>query len=183
MLCCRLFPFTLSRPVTELLPLSLIVFGAMLVEAQRASSNERAQRSRGGIEPAGDVYQAMRVAYPAAFLAMFAEGAWRGAPPAAFVMAGAAIFVAAKALKWWAILSLGPFWTFRVIVVPGARLVVSGPYRWLRHPNYFGVMGELAGVALMAGAPLSGVAGFVTFGLLVMRRISVEARALREAAR
>ena len=183
MLCCRLFPFTLNRPVAARLLLSLIVFGAMLVEAQRASSNEREQRARGGIEPAGDVYQAMRVAYPSAFLAMFVEGAWRGAPPAAFVMAGAAIFVAAKALKWWAILSLGPFWTFRVVVVPGARLVVSGPYRWLRHPNYVGVMGELAGVALMTGAPLSGVAGFVTFGLLVMRRIAVEQRAIQQAAR
>ena len=97
--------------------------------------------------------------------------------------AGAAVFVAAKALKWWAILSLGPFWTFRVIVVPGARLVAAGPYRWLRHPNYVGVIGELAGVALMTGAPLSGVAGFVTFGWLVLRRISVEERAIREAAR
>ena len=54
----------------------------MLVEARRASANERAQRARGGVEPAGDVYTVMRVVYPAAFLAMFVEGALRGAPPA-----------------------------------------------------------------------------------------------------
>jgi methyltransferase len=163
--------------------LPAIVFGTMLVEARRASANERAQRARGGVEPAGDVYALMRVAYPGAFLAMFVEGAWRGSPPPALVLAGAAVFVAAKALKWWAILSLGPFWTFRVIVVPGARLVAGGPYRWLRHPNYVGVMGELAGVAIMTGALLSGVAGFVAFGGLVVRRMSIEERALREAAR
>jgi len=99
------------------------------------------------------------------------------------VLAGAAVFLIAKALKWWAIVSLGTFWTFRVIVVPGARLVAAGPYRWLDHPNYAGVMGELAGVALMTAAPVSGVAGIVTFGWLVIRRVSVEERALREAAR
>ena len=73
--------------------------------------------------------------------------------------------------------------TFRVIVVPGARLVAQGPYRWLRHPNYVGVIGELAGVALMTGAWLSGVAGIATFGWLLVRRMAVEEEALREAAR
>ena len=155
----------------------------MVVETVRASANERAQRARGGIEPAGDVYTLMRVVYPGAFLAMFAEGALRAAPPWLVVLIGAALFIVAKGLKWWALLSLGPFWTFRVIVVPGARLVSSGPYRWLRHPNYVGVMGELAGVALMTGALVSGVVGIITFGVLVHRRIVVEERALREASR
>jgi methyltransferase len=160
-----------------------IVFGSMLVEARRASANERAQRARGGVEPDGDVYAVMRVAYPGAFVAMFVEGALRAPPPAALVLAGAVLFLVAKGLKWWAIVSLGPFWTFRVIVVPRARLVAAGPYRWLRHPNYVGVMGELAGAALITGAPLSGVVGIATFGWLLIRRISVEDRALREAAR
>lgn len=159
------------------------VFAFLLVETARAAANERAQRARGGHEPSGDVYTIMRIVYPGAFLAMFAEGALRGPAPATAVLAGAVVFAAAKALKWWAIVSLGPFWTFRVIVVPGARLVANGPYRWLRHPNYVGVMGELAGVALMTGALLTGVAGIATFGWLVIRRVSVEERALREAAR
>jgi len=155
----------------------------MLVEARRASANERGQRARGGVEPAQDVYRTMRVVYPGAFLLMFVEGALRAGPPFFVVLLGALIFAGAKLLKWWAILSLGPFWTFRVIVVPGARLVAAGPYRWLRHPNYVGVMGELVGVALMTGAILSGVAGIATFGWLLVRRISVEEEALREAAR
>lgn len=169
--------------MAERLILPTVVFGAMLVETLRASANERAQRARGGVEPAGDVYRIMRVAYPGAFLAMFVEGTMRGAPSPGALLAGAALFLAAKGLKWWAILSLGRFWTFRVIVVPGAQLVAAGPYRWLRHPNYVGVMGELAGVALMTGAPVSGAAGIVTFGWLVIRRISVEERALRSEAR
>ena len=157
-----------------------LVFGAMIVEAIRASANERAQRARGGLEPSGDVYQLMRVAYPGAFLAMFIEGALRASSPGIVALLGFVVFVTAKGLKWWAILSLGPFWTFRVIVVPGVPLVASGPYRWLRHPNYVGVMGELAGVALMTGAWVSGVAGIIAFGALVIRRIAVEDRLLRE---
>jgi methyltransferase len=167
-------PLPPSTPFT----LAAIVFGALLVETWRAARNEHAQRARGGVEPSGDVYKLMRIVYPGAFLAMFAEGIARGSPPALVLTAGAAVFAAAKALKWWAILSLGPFWTFRVIVVPGAVLVGKGPYRWLRHPNYVGVVGELAGVAMMTGAWVSGVAAIATFGVLLMKRIAVEERAL-----
>jgi methyltransferase len=159
-----------------------VVFGFLAVEARRAASNERAQRARGGREPAGDVYTIMRIVYPGAFAAMFAEGALGGMPPAAALLIGTVVFLTAKLLKWWAILTLGPFWTFRVIVVPGAHLVAGGPYRWLRHPNYVGVMGELAGVALITGASLSGVAGIALFGGLVWKRIAVEERALQGAA-
>jgi methyltransferase len=169
--------------VSVQLILAAFVFGFLIVESLRAAANERAQLVRGGHEAAGDVYTIMRVVYPGAFLAMFVEGALRGAPATSAVFAGMILFLAAKLLKWWAILSLGRFWTFRVIVVPHGGLVASGPYRWLRHPNYVGVMGELAGVALMTGALLSGVAGFVTFGGLVLKRIAVEERALREAVR
>ena len=167
--------------------LAVVVFVTLLIETLHAARNERAQLARGGVEPRGDVYRVMRVVYPLAFLAMLGEGFARGGPPSpSLAAAGVAVFAAAKGLKWWAMLSLGPAWTFRVIVVPGARLVTRGPYRWLRHPNYAGVMGELTGVALMAGAAASGVAAVTVFGLLIVKRIAVEERALdaaREASR
>jgi methyltransferase len=150
----------------------------MIVEAVRASRNERLQRARGGIEPPGDVYRWMQVAYPGVFAAMLAEGA-TGPPPAlAVTAAGVLLFAFGKALKWWAIFTLGDRWTFRVIVVPGMPLATSGPYRLLRHPNYVGVIGELAGVALMAGAPLAGVAGGALFCALMGVRVRVENRAV-----
>lgn len=163
--------------------LFIAIFGVMLAEARRASLNERAQRRRGGIEPPDDVYEMMRVVYPAAFLAMFAEDVWRGAPPPGIWLAGVAILAAAKGLKWWAIVSLGSDWTFRVIVVPGAPLVRRGPYRLLRHPNYVAVVGELAGVAIATGARIAGPAALAVFGWLLWRRIAVENRALTAAAR
>ena len=163
--------------------LGLAVFGAMLVEARRAARNEAVQRRRGGVEPPDDVYRSMRIMYPAAFLVMFAEGFWRGAPPPAMWIAGVTIFAAAKFLKWWAIVSLGSSWTFRVIVVPGLPLVLSGPYRFLRHPNYVAVVGELVGVAIADGARLAAPLALVVFGWLLWRRVAVENRALTAAAR
>ena len=161
-----------------LIALSVVVFRLMLIEARRAWRNERAQLARGGIEPPDDVYKTMRIVYPAAFLAMIAEAQVGGAPPRGVALAGIALFAAAKALKWWAILTLGPFWTFRVIVVPGASLVATGPYRYLRHPNYVGVIGELAAVALMTGARLTGPIVTLLFGLIILKRIAVEEKAL-----
>lgn len=172
------------KVVNSVLPLVCIaVFGAMLVEARRASVNERRQLARGGIEPPDDVYKMMRVVYPAVFLAMFAEGFWRGLPPASNWFAGAVFLAAAKGLKWWAIVALGSAWTFRVIVVPGAPLVLGGPYRLMRHPNYVAVVGELIGVALVNGARIAGPAALVVFGWLLWRRVAVENRALTAAAR
>lgn len=158
--------------------LSVILVAFMAIEARRAALNERAQRERGGIEPAGDVYNLMRIAYPLAFGAMFVEGMAREWPAPTVVAAGAAIFAVAKALKWWAIMTLGPRWTFRVIVVPGVALVRRGPYRFFRHPNYVGVVGELVGTAVVTGASVAGPVATVLFGALILKRIAVEERAL-----
>ena len=158
--------------------IAAIVYVSMIVEAVRAARNEQAQLARGGREPAGDVYATMRIAYPMVFLLMLVEGALRGIPPVGVTAAGATLFVAAKALKWWAIQSLGPAWTFRVIVVPGAALVAGGPYRYLRHPNYVAVIGELVSVALLTGARIAGPIATIFFGALIALRVSVENRAL-----
>ena len=160
-----------------------IVYFPMIVEAVRAARNERAQFARGGVEPAADVYRIMRVAYPAVFGAMLCEGAVRGLAEGAWSILGLVVFTFGKALKWWAIATLGHAWTFRVVVVPGAPLIASGPYRFLRHPNYVGVLFELVGAASMTRAYVSGPLAVVLFGSLMLMRISVENRALSGSAR
>jgi len=65
-----------------------------------------------------------------------------------------------------------------VLVLPGSALVSTGPYVWLRHPNYVAVFGEIAGFALIVGARLTGVISLVTFALLVRKRIVIEEAAL-----
>lgn len=162
------------------LPLTagLVVFVLMAIEATVAARHDRALRALGAVEPAGDVYRAMQVAYPAAFLATLAEGAWRGVRPDAVVTAGAGVFLVAKALKYWAIASLGPRWTFRVLVPPGSRRIVGGPYRWISHPNYMAVALELTGVALAMHAGVAGPIGVAGFSVLMWRRVRIEEKAL-----
>ena len=59
-----------------------------------------------------------------------------------------AIFVLLQAARIWVISSLGPYWTTRIISVPGAPLVRRGPYRFVRHPNYLVVAGEILALPL-----------------------------------
>ena len=156
--------------------LAALVFGPMIGETVRSRRHERALRTAGAIEPRGDVYALMQIAYPACFVAMLAESVLR--PSVGAARGGLVVFGLAKGLKYWAIAALGPRWTFRVLVPPRAPRIVSGPYRWLRHPNYVGVAGELAGVALAARAPRAGLAACLLFGTLMLARIEVEDRAL-----
>jgi methyltransferase len=162
--------------------IALITLVAVLLvmagEAVLASFNERLLLARGGREAPQDVYQTMRWAYPGCFILMAIEGAWRGPSPPAVLLGGLALFGFAKALKAWAIAALGPRWTFRVIVLPDAPLVTGGPYRFINHPNYVAVIGELVGFAATVFAPITGIAALIGFGSLMLRRIRVEDHAL-----
>lgn len=151
----------------------------MSAEALISRRNERRLRRRGAIEPPGDVYQRLRWAYPAVFMAMAGEGAIFGPQPGLATLVGALLLGASKALKFWAMASLGERWAFRVLIVPGEPLVTSGPYAVVRHPNYIAVVGELVSMALLVGARLTGPTAVLLFSLLLRTRIRLEDRALR----
>ena len=156
-----------------------VVLLFMLGELKVSARNERLLRTRGAIAPPDPVYSTMRLAYPAVFVAMAAEGMWLGPAPTRVLLAGIAVFAIAKVVKFWAITTLGERWTYKVLVLPGVPLVTGGPYRFVRHPNYVGVVGELVGMALITGARVTGPLALVFFSWLLMRRIQVEEQALR----
>lgn len=157
-----------------LLAAMLLMLGELLV----SKAHERTLLRQGAVEPPDPPFRLMQWAYPLVFVAMAIDGVVEGGSSTRTLVAGAALWLAAKALKFWAIRSLGTFWTFRLIVVPGAPLVVTGPYRWLRHPNYVAVVGELVGFALLVGARVAGPLGLVCFGYLLRERIVAEEAAL-----
>ena len=156
----------------------VLVFVPMAIETVVSARHDRTLRALGAVEAAGDVFRAMQVAYPAAFLAMLVEGAWREVRPDALVAAGAGVFILAKALKYWAIASLGMRWTFRVLVPPRSARTVRGPYRWMSHPNYVAVALELAGVALATHAAVTGGPALAGFSVLMWMRVRIEEKAL-----
>lgn len=90
-----------------------------------------------------------------------------------------ALVVAAQALRWWCVATLGRQWNTRVIVVPGVPLVTSGPYRWIRHPNYAAVVVEAAALPLVHSAWLTALVFTLANAVLLLGvRIPVEERAL-----
>jgi methyltransferase len=135
-------------------------------------------RAEGAFEPAGDVYKWLRIVYPACFIAMAAEGTLHGPAARPLVVAGLLVFATAKALKTWAIVSLGTSWSFHVLVRRGHVLITRGPYRYLRHPNYVAIAGEIAGMAMIVAAPITGAGSLLIMAELLRRRIALEERAL-----
>jgi methyltransferase len=166
-----------------ILLIAVLIFIPMLLEARVSRMHELTLRAHGAIEPQDDVMRVMQVAYPSAFAVMLVEGALGRVQGDRWVIAGLVLFAAAKVLKYWAIATLGSRWTFRVLVPPGSRRTVLGPYRWVAHPNYIAVAGELTAVALAAHAPISGPLATLAFVLLMRRRVVVEERALAEPGR
>jgi methyltransferase len=89
-----------------------------------------------------------------------------------------ALFALLQPARLWIILSLGRYWTTRIMTLPGPPLVRAGPYRWLRHPNYLLVIAEIAVLPLAFGA-LAIAAVFSALNLLlIVRRSAIEDRAL-----
>lgn len=84
------------------------------------------------------------------------------------------VFVGLQAARVWVIASLGPYWTTRIIVPDGAPAIRTGPYRFLRHPNYVVVAAEIAVLPIAFGAwPLA--AAFTVLNAVVLsHRIRVE---------
>ena len=89
-----------------------------------------------------------------------------------------ALYAVLQLGRLWAIATLGRRWTTRIIVLPGAALVEGGPYRYLRHPNYAVVAGEILVLPLAFGASAIALVFSAVNLALTLRRIGIENRAL-----
>lgn len=90
-----------------------------------------------------------------------------------------ALFALLLLARFWVIATLGPRWTTRIIVVPGEDLVKEGPYRFLNHPNYWVVIGEIAVLPLVFGLPLVALVFSVLNAAVLWVLIREENKALR----
>lgn len=89
-----------------------------------------------------------------------------------------ALVAGSQALRWWCIATLGHQWNTRVVVVPGAGRVTSGPYRWFAHPNYVAVVVEGVALPLVHTAWVTAAAFTVLNAALLTVRLRAEERAL-----
>lgn len=85
-------------------------------------------------------------------------------------------------LRYWVVVTLGDRWTTRVAYVPGDPLVATGPFRFMRHPNYAAVAAEVAALPLIHGAWLTALGFSLANAVVLRRRISLENDVLRRLA-
>jgi methyltransferase len=149
---------------------------AELVVSER---NARWAFAHDGVEYGRSHYGVMSAVHAALLISCVGEVAvadrpflpWLGWPMLALVFA-------AQGLRWWCITTLGRQWNTRVIVVPGLPLVATGPYRWLRHPNYLAVAVEVIALPMVHTAWVTAVVFSLANLALLAVRIPVEERAL-----
>ena len=138
-----------------------------------AKRNTAQLLASGGYEIGGTHYPII-VAFHTAWIL----GIWWLAPTQAVNWYLIAVFVVLQALRVWVIATLGSRWTTRIICLPGETLVARGPFRFLNHPNYAVVIGEIFILPLAFGLIwFSIVSGLINIAILAWR-IRVENAAL-----
>lgn len=161
----------------EAILLVAFITAQRLGELWLARRNTAALLARGGIELGAEHYPLI-VALHTCWLA----GLWLLAGDEPVDRLWLMAFILLQAARAWVILSLGPRWTTRIIVVPGEAPVTHGPYRFLRHPNYVVVALELAVVPLALDLPVYALVFFLANLVVLAIRIRAENAALDQAA-
>jgi methyltransferase len=150
-----------------------------LVTAQRGGelllsrAHTEALMARGAVEIAATHYPLMVAVHAAWLISLWAFGYDQPIDIIALI-----IYLALQALRVWVMATLGARWTTRIIVLPNAPLVTSGPYRYLRHPNYAVVAGEIAILPLTLQLPAVAVIFTLLNAGVLLIRIRAENQAL-----
>ncbi len=159
--------------------MSLAAIILALVTLQRlgelilARHNTRALLARGGIE-VGARHYPLIVAVHATWLGAL----WIFGRNQQVDLVALALFVVLQGLRMWILAALGVRWTTRIIVLPDEKLVAAGPYRYLSHPNYAVVAGEIAVLPLALHLPVIAVLFTILNAIVLTVRIRAETRAL-----
>lgn len=151
-----------------------------LVEMALSARNARRALARGGVEGESRGFYLLLVLAHVVFLVAGPLEVLAFdrpfVPPLAIVATW--IVMLTMALRYWAIFTLGERWNTRVIVIPGLPAVASGPYRFVRHPNYVAVAIEVTVLPLVHCAWVTALVATVGNALLLAARIRHEERAL-----
>jgi methyltransferase len=162
--------------MTVALALIAAVAVERLVETAYAARNARTLFARGAVE-IGRGHYPLIVALHASWLATLVLAL---PPEPAIAVIPLILFVLLQLLRMWVIATLGPYWTTRIVTLAGAPLMRHGPYRFLRHPNYVIVAGEIAVLPLVFGETWVAVVFSILNAVMLSWRIRVEDRALAE---
>lgn len=168
---------------TVLLILSVAAISVQrLLELVLARRNERKVRARGAVEWGKGHYPLIVGLHSLWIVSTLVEGLARGPEPPSLWPVALVAFLLVQPLRYWAIFSLGPYWNTKILIVPGARIVGRGPYRYVSHPNYVVVVVEILVFPLIFGAWVTALVFTLLNVAVLYVRIREENRALRELA-
>ncbi|MGK2950793.1 MAG: isoprenylcysteine carboxyl methyltransferase family protein [Thiobacillus sp.] len=157
--------------------LALVTTGR-LGELWLARRNTAALLSRGAVEVAPGHYPLIVALHTAWLAVLWVYGAAQPINPFWLV-----VFIVLQGARVWVLTTLGRRWTTRIIVLPGARLVARGPYRYMSHPNYFVVICEIAVLPLCLGLPWVALVFSILNAVVLTIRIRAENAGLLDAKR
>ncbi|MBA3021258.1 isoprenylcysteine carboxyl methyltransferase family protein [Propionicimonas sp.] len=166
--------------MTAYLVLIAAVAVERLVELVISRRNLAWARTQGGFESGFGHYPFMVVLHTGLLVACVLEATQQPFIPA-LGWSMLVVVVLAQALRWWCIGTLGPRWNTHIVVIPGLPLISSGPYRWLRHPNYVAVVAEGIALPLVHSAWMTAIVFTVLNAGLLRVRISAENAAMAQA--
>lgn len=152
-----------------------------LLEVAYARSNERIMKKKGAIEAGAAHYKWIVLLHILFFVSLGMEVFYIGGDLGNAWSLFLLIFIFAQILRVWALASLGKFWNTKILVLPGAEKVKSGPYRWIPHPNYIVVALEIASLPLIFDAWRTALVFTIANALLLLCvRIPAEEKALEQ---
>lgn len=151
-----------------------------LVELRLSKHNERWLRKQGGYEVGNSHYKYIVLLHICFFVSLLLEVTLFQKQASVFWYIPFTLFTLAQALRLWSMNSLGVFWNTKIIVVPRARVVRKGPYKFMRHPNYLIVMTEIMTLPLIFQAYFTLILFTVLNIIMLTYRIRIEEQALRE---
>jgi methyltransferase len=168
---------------------AFLVLAVAFVAAQRllelafARRNERRAHAKGAVERGRGHYPFIVALHSLWLISTLVEGTLRGPGLPLYWPVPLALFLLAQPLRYWAIFSLGESWNTKILVVPGAKPIRHGPYRYLNHPNYVAVIVEILALPLIFGAWITALVFTALNAALLLVRTREETRALAELAR
>lgn len=149
-----------------------------LLELAVAKRNEKWMREQGAVEVGQSHYKYIVFVHLLFFISLITEVLWMEKTLSSFWVLLAVIFMLAQLGRIWVITSLGKFWNTKILVLPKADVVLKGPYKFLKHPNYVIVALEFLVIPLLFEAYMTMVVFSVLNILVLTVRIPAEEKAL-----
>lgn len=165
------------------MPLSVILFLALLVavaalrivELRISKRHQQQMSSRGASKVKDPYFRWMAMFHAAVLMGAAAEVVFLHRPFLATLAAPMLVlFLAANVVRWWVIRTLGEHWNVQVVDSTRLGFITSGPFRYVRHPNYAAVFAEMIALPLIHSAWITALAGAFLHIVILSLRLSVE---------